>query len=195
VKNHDSEILLKLEQRRLEINRPSLMSVDHRLRDVTQISEVLQEERQMKKGMIVFLVFWMLFAASQEIFRTLISGSDARAEEVTGPRRTMRDPFVPPLIESAPIQKVDKKADTAMKADTQKKPVKPKAVAPPPYSLTGIIMGGTGASAIIFNPSTRSSGILMTGDTMGGYKVTSITAGKVVLTRQSRVFNLELHRG
>jgi len=137
----------------------------------------------------------MVFAASQEISRALISGSDARAEEVTGPRRTMRDPFVPPIIESAPTQKVDKKADTAKKADAQKKPVKPRAVAPPPYSLTGIIMGGSGASAIIFNPSTRASGILMTGDTMDGYRVTSITAGKVVLMRQSKVFNLELHRG
>jgi hypothetical protein len=171
------------------------MSVDHILQDVTQISEVLQEERHMKKGMIVFLVFWMLFAASQEISRALISGSDAKAEEVTGPRRTLRDPFVPPIIENAPIRNVDKKTDTAKKADVQKKPIKPRAVAPPPYSLTGIILGGSGASAIIFNPSTRASGILMTGDTMGGYTVTSITAGKVVLTRQSKVFNLELHRG
>ncbi|MGV8122305.1 MAG: hypothetical protein AB2L14_21295 [Candidatus Xenobiia bacterium LiM19] len=152
----------------------------------------------MRKVVMVFIVFWMLCTVSQELSLPLIPCSDASAEEAPGLRRTLRDPFVPPQMESIPVETgetADKKADLSKKKEAVKKPVKVKTVPAPPFSLTGIITGGSGACAIVFHPEKKSSYIITAGGTVGEYQITSITTEKIVVKRQSRSFQLELHKG
>lgn len=147
---------------------------------------------------MVFVVFWMLCTVSQELSLAPISCSDASAEEMPRVRRNLRDPFVPPQMESILVEKVekaDKKTEVTKKTETVKKPVKAKTVLAPPFSLTGIITGGSGACAIVFHPEKKSSYIMTIGGTVGDYRITSITAERIVVKRQSRTFQLELHKG
>ncbi len=148
----------------------------------------------MRKGIMVLVVFWVLCTLSQELYRAFISCSHVSAGEIPGVRRTLRDPFVPPHMESIQPGK-DEKKNEVKKVDVKKKSVTIKTIPPPPFSLTGIIMGGNRASAIVFHPEMKSSYILTIGETMGDYRITSITPERIVMKRQLRTFQLELHKG
>lgn len=113
----------------------------------------------------------------------------------------VRDPFVDPTLGAAPVAQntpepaatPDAGAGPGKTGDGGKVDAKPEVVVQKPdIKVTGIVRSGGSYRAILTGP--ENSYIVASGEKLGAYSVSSITANSVTLTYQNHKFTLPLEQ-